>query len=112
MIGVCEGLLYAYRSGLSSTTVISAISAGAAGSWSLNNLAPRILKKDFEPGFYVEHFVKDLGIALTEANRMKLALPGLSLASSLYSAVMAQGLEKKGTQALYKALEILNNIKE
>ena len=76
MIGVCEGLLYATRAGLSPAQAIEAVGAGAAGSWNVNNLGPRIVAGNFEPGFFVEHFVKDLGIALQEARRMGLALPG------------------------------------
>ena len=111
MIGVCEGLLYAYKAGLNPEDVIAAVGAGAAGSWSINNLGPRIVKGDFAPGFYVEHFLKDLGIALSEAKRMKLSLPGLSLAHSLYLAVEAQGGAKRGTQALFLALQNLSAMK-
>lgn len=109
MIGVCEGLLYAYRAGLSPDEVIAAVGAGAAASFSINVLGPRIVKGDFAPGFYVEHFIKDLGIALAEAKRMKIALPGLSLAHQLYIALEAQGNGKSGTQALFLALERINN---
>lgn len=108
MIGVCEALLYAQRAGLDAETVLQSVRPGAAGSWSLDNLAPRILRGDLGPGFYVEHFVKDLGIALAEARRMRLALPGLALAEQLYVALMAQGGARLGTQALYKALDRLN----
>lgn len=104
MIGVCEGLLYARQAGLDPALVIEAVSSGAAGSWSVSNLAPRIISGDFEPGFYIEHFLKDMAIALDEARRMNLALPGLALAEQLYRAASAQGLSRKGTQALYKAL--------
>ncbi|RKZ65651.1 MAG: NAD(P)-dependent oxidoreductase, partial [Gammaproteobacteria bacterium] len=86
-------------------TLISAISKGAAGCWSLENLAPRINKQDFAPGFMVNHFIKDLGIALDEAQAMKLNLPGLLLAKSLYEDVRAMGFGKNGTQALLLALE-------
>jgi 3-hydroxyisobutyrate dehydrogenase len=84
MVGVCEGLLYAQRAGLDPERVLASVSGGAAGSWSLANLAPRMLAGDFAPGFYVEHFVKDMAIALREAERMKLSLPGLALAKQLY----------------------------
>lgn len=104
MIGVCEALLYAQRAGLDAERVLASVGGGAAGSWSLANLAPRVLKNDFAPGFYVDHFVKDLGLALSEAKRLKLALPGLALAEQLYIAVQAQGMGKRGTQALYLAL--------
>jgi 3-hydroxyisobutyrate dehydrogenase len=110
MIGVCEGLLYAHKAGLDPSIAIQAVSAGAAGSWSISNLGPRMIARNFEPGFYVEHFVKDLSIVLSESRRMNLSLPGLSLAYSLYMALMAQGRAKKGTQALYLALETLNGI--
>ncbi len=110
MIGVCESLLYGDKMGLDLPTVLKSIAGGAAGSWTLDNLAPRILKSDFEPGFYVEHFIKDLRIALEEADRMNLALPGLALVKQLYTALIAQGKGKKGTQALILALKQLNNI--
>src|SRR4029079_19210667 len=100
MIGVCEALLYAYQAGLDLETVLESVAPGAAGSWSLTNYAPRMVKGDFEPGFVVEHFVKDMGIALSEARRMNLALPGLALAQQLYIALMAQGKGRKGTQSL------------
>lgn len=105
MIGVCESLLYGHKAGLHLETMLSSISGGAAGCWSLNNLAPRILKRNFDPGFFVEHFIKDMGIALDEAKRMKLSLPGLALVHQLYLAVQAQGHGKCGTQALILALE-------
>lgn len=108
MVGVCEGLLYAHRTGLDPVRVIESVAVGAAGSWSISNLGPRILRRDFEPGFFVEHFLKDLGIALEEASRHRLALPGLALARQLYEAVRAQGHERLGTQALMLALEHLN----
>ena len=91
MIGVCEALLYAHRAGLDVETVLGTISGGAAGSWSLSNLAPRALRGDFAPGFKVDHFIKDLGIALAEARRMDLALPGLALAEQLYVATRGAG---------------------
>ena len=104
MIGVCEGLLYAQRAGLDPERVLASVSGGAAGSWSLANLAPRMLKGDFAPGFYVEHFVKDMSIALREAERMKLSLPGLALAKQLYERLVALGHARSGTQALVLAL--------
>ncbi len=96
MIGVCEGLLYGYKAGLDLNVVLQSVGSGAAGSWSLNNLGPRMIAGNFEPGFFVEHFLKDMGIALAEARRMKLCLPGLALAEQLYRAVAAQGYERKG----------------
>ncbi len=111
MISLCEALLYGHKAGLDPNTVLKSVSTGAAGSKSLDNLAPRILKGDFEPGFFVEHFLKDMGIALAEAEKMNLSLPGLGLAKQLYEAVRAQGYGRKGTQALYLALEALSGIK-
>jgi len=111
MIGVCEALLYGYKAGLDLKTVLQSVGAGGASSWSLNNLGPRIIDRNFEPGFFVEHFIKDMGIALDEAKRMNLSLPGLALANQLYLAVGAQGYGRKGTQALMLALEHLSNVK-
>jgi 3-hydroxyisobutyrate dehydrogenase len=111
MIGVCEGLLYAQRAGLEPERVLASVSGGAAGSWSLANLAPRMLAGDFRPGFYVEHFVKDMEIALREAERMQLALPGLSLAKQLYERLAASGHARSGTQALVLALAELSGVK-
>jgi 3-hydroxyisobutyrate dehydrogenase len=108
MVGVVESLLYARRAGLDLDAVIDIIGKGAASSWSLNQLGRRIVKGDFAPGFYIRHFVKDMGIALLEARRMKLSLPGLALANQFYTAAMAEGLETEGTQALYKVLDKLN----
>jgi 3-hydroxyisobutyrate dehydrogenase len=110
MIGVCEGLLYAYRAGLDLDTVMRSVASGAAGSWSLSNLGPRMIANNFDPGFFVEHFVKDMGIALAEASRMKLELPGLALAHQLYTEVQAQGGGKKGTHALHLAIASLSDI--
>ena len=109
MIGVVESLLYAYKAGLNQEAVIDIISTGAAGSWSLNNLGRRIIKGDFNPGFFIKHFIKDMGIALDEARRMKLALPGLALALQFYTAAAAQGWEDLGTQGLYKVFERMND---
>lgn len=111
MIGVVEGLLYAQKAGLDPLTVISAVQAGAAGSWTITNLGPKIVARDFRPGFFVEHFIKDLGICVAEAARMGLALPGLALAQQLYIATQAQGAGKQATTALTLAIEALNNIK-
>jgi 3-hydroxyisobutyrate dehydrogenase len=111
MVGVCEALLYGYKAGLDLKTVLQSVGGGAAGSWSLNNLGPRILDRNFEPGFFVQHFIKDMGIALDEARRMNLSLPGLALANQLYLAVQAQGFGRKGTHALMLALEQLSGVK-
>jgi 3-hydroxyisobutyrate dehydrogenase len=110
MIAVCEGLLYAYKAGLDLDTVMQSVASGAAGSWSLSNLGTRMIANNFDPGFFVEHFVKDMGIALAEARRMNLALPGLALAYQLYTAVIAQGGGRKGTHALMLALAKLSGI--
>lgn len=110
MIGVCEALLYAHRAGLDPARVLESVSGGAAGSWSLQNYAPRMLAGDFAPGFLVEHFIKDMEITLAEARRMNLALPGLALAHELYLALRAQGDGRCGTQALVRALARLSAI--
>jgi len=111
IVGVCEGLLYAYKAGLDCNAVIDLLGAGAASSFNLNVYGPRILKRDFEPGFFVEHFFKDLEIVLKECERLNLDLKGLKLAHSFYKAMMEEGYQKKGIQALYPALEKLNGIK-
>ena len=110
MIGVCVALLYAYRAGFELITVMQSVTRGAAGSWSLANLGPRIIANNFDPGFYVEHFIKDMGIALSEARRMNLALPGLALAHQLYIALAAQGHARAGTHALELALASLSGV--
>ncbi|MBI5520627.1 MAG: NAD(P)-dependent oxidoreductase [Desulfovibrio sp.] len=110
MIGMCESLLYATRAGLDPQGVLAAISKGAAGCWSLENLAPRILKGDFAPGFMIEHFVKDMGIALEESKRMGITLPGLALVESLYAEAAKAGHGKDGTQALFLALKKLSGL--
>lgn len=102
MIGVCEAMAYGLKAGLSMDNVLKSISSGAAGSWSLSNLAPRILAEDLEPGFFIKHIIKDMKIALEEAERMNLQLPGLTLAKEMYDTLMKQGYEEKGTQALIK----------
>ena len=111
MVAVCEGLLYGYKAGLDLETVFRSVSVGAAGSKALEVLGPRIMARNFEPGFYVEHFIKDMGIALAEAEKMNLCLPGLALAKQLYEAVRAQGYARKGTQALMLALEHISGVK-
>jgi 3-hydroxyisobutyrate dehydrogenase len=111
MIGVCEALLYGHKAGLDLKTVLQSVGGGAAASWSLNNLGPRIIDRNFEPGFFVEHFIKDMGIALDESKRMGLVMPGLALANQLYLSVKAHGYGRKGTQALMLALEQLSNVR-
>jgi 3-hydroxyisobutyrate dehydrogenase len=108
MIGVCEALMYGYKSGLDLQTVMKSVASGAAGSWSLSNLGPRMIDNNFDPGFFVEHFIKDMGIALEESRRMGLCMPGLALASQLYAAVQAQGFGRNGTHALMLALSSLS----
>ncbi|ACY15871.1 NAD(P)-dependent oxidoreductase [Haliangium ochraceum] len=110
MIGVCEALLYGYRAGLELETVMRSVASGAAGSWSLSNYGPRIINNRFEPGFFVEHFIKDMGVALSEAQRMGLSLPGLALAQQLYVALAAQGHGRDGTHSLQLALAQLSGI--
>jgi len=110
MIGVCEAMLYAYKAGLDLNRVLESVAPGAAGSWSLSNLAPRMIANNFDPGFFVEHFIKDMGIALSEANRMGIALPGMALAKQLYEALKAQGHGRDGTHALLLALASLSGI--
>ncbi len=110
MIGVCESLLYGHRAGLDLPTMLRSISGGAAACWTLDQLAPRMVRRNFDPGFYVEHFIKDMGIALQEANRLGLSMPGLALAKQLYEATQAQGHGKLGTHALLLALEQLSGI--
>ncbi|HET7628643.1 MAG TPA: NAD(P)-dependent oxidoreductase [Bacillales bacterium] len=102
MIGVAESLVYAEKAGLDPDHVLKSIAFGAAGSWSLSNLAPRMIAGDFAPGFYVKHFIKDMTIALRSAEEMGLLTPGLSLAKSLYEKLAERGDENSGTQALYK----------
>lgn len=104
MISVCEALIYGHKAGLNLETVMQSVASGAAGSWSLSNLGPRIIANNFDPGFFVEHFVKDMGIALAESRRMGLSMPGLALAEQLYQSVQAKGWRKDGTHALTKAL--------
>ena len=104
MIGVCEALVYAEKAGLDPETVLKSISTGAAGSWSLSNLAPRMLEEDFEPGFYVKHFLKDINIALTEAEAMQLSLPGLSLRMKCMRNLLKKDLAKKGHKFYIKVI--------
>ena len=109
MVGTVESLLYAEKANLDLKQVIEMISQGAAGCWSLNQLGPRMLKQDWEAGFYVKHFVKDMGIALNDAKRMGIRLQGLELAYQFYKKVCQSGYEEQGTQVLLKVLKDLNN---
>lgn len=110
MIGVCEALLYGYKAGLDLETVLKSVSTGAAGSWSLSNLAPRMMANNFDPGFFVEHFIKDMGIALAESRKMGLSMPGLALAEQLYISVQSRGYGRNGTAALLLALGEMSGI--
>ncbi len=107
MIGVCESLLYGYKAGLDLNRMLDSIRGGAAACWTLDHLAPRILQRNFAPGFFVEHFVKDMGIALEESKRIGLVLPGLTLVHQLYQTVQTHGHGRSGTHALMLALEAL-----
>jgi 3-hydroxyisobutyrate dehydrogenase len=110
MIGLCEAFLYAQRSGLDLEKVFESVASGAAGSWALSNLGPRIMKGDYAPGFFAEHLRKDIGLALEEARGMNLRLPGLELAERLYDELVAQGHAKKGTQSLILALAKMSGV--
>lgn len=110
MIGVSESLLYAAKQGMDEARVIDIIGKGAASSWLINNLGPKIAKKNYDPGFYVEHFIKDMGIALKEAEASNLSLPGLALLHQLYVSVKALGHGRSGTQALILALKNMNGM--
>ncbi|GJL63410.1 MAG: 3-hydroxyisobutyrate dehydrogenase [Nitrospirales bacterium] len=110
MIGVCESLLYGYQAGLDLNTMLSSIQGGAAACWTLDNLAPRMLNRNFDPGFYVDHFIKDMEITLEESKRMGIQLPGLSLVHQLYRAVQAHGFGQLGTHALLLGLEHLSDV--
>ena len=105
MTGICEALLYSYKAGLDPDTMIKTVCAGAASTWLMENLGPRIIDNDFKPGFFVEHFIKDLGIAIAECKRMNLDLPGLNLSMELYEKTRDLGYGKLGTQALFLALK-------
>lgn len=102
MIGTCEALAYAIKAGLDPEEVLRSISKGAAGSFSLTNLAPRMIADDMRPGFYIKHFIKDMKIAVDEAERMGLELPGLRLSLSIYEQLEEDGFGEKGTQALIR----------
>ena len=112
LIGVCEGLIYGAKAGLNLDTMLMSISKGAAGCWSLDVLAPKIVKNDWSPGFSIDNFVKDLTIALEEAEAMQLSLPGLALVKQLYISIQAMGKGALGNQTLYLALQRLANMEE
>jgi 3-hydroxyisobutyrate dehydrogenase len=104
MIGAVEAMRFAVRSGLDPRRVLESVASGAAGSWTLSNLVPRMLDGDTAPGFFIEHFVKDLGIAVGEARGLGLDLEGLELANRLYLAAKEAGRGRQGTQALFEAM--------
>lgn len=110
MIGVTEALIYSHKAGIDITEMIGLLSGGAAGSFSLNALGPKMHKRDFDPGFYAEHLTKDLSIVLDEAVKQNMSLPGTSMSHQLYKSVVANGYGRDGTQALLKVLEKLNNV--
>jgi 3-hydroxyisobutyrate dehydrogenase len=105
MIAVSESLVYAKRAGLDPDTVLKSIGGGAAASSALSNLGPKMIAGNFEPGFYVKHFIKDMRIAIESADAMNLDLPGLKLAKKLYDQLSAEGGEDNGTQAIYKLID-------
>lgn len=109
IIGVCESLYYGKRAGLDLATMLQSIRGGAAACWTLENLAPRVLQGNFDPGFFVDHFVKDMGLVLDECTRMGITLPGLQTVHQVYTRVQALGHGSKGTHALYLALEEMNH---
>ena len=109
MMGVSESLIYALKAGIDPETVLLSISSGAAGSWSLSNLAPKMISRNFEPGFYIKHFIKDMKIALEEADLMGLDLPALRLSLRLFENLAEKGYQDKGTQALIVQYEDTNN---
>ncbi|HWL25523.1 MAG TPA: NAD(P)-dependent oxidoreductase [Ureibacillus sp.] len=102
MIGVCESIAYGLKAGLDLDKVMKSISTGAAGSWSLTNLGPKMLKGNYDPGFYIKHFIKDMKIAIDEADNMGLDLPGVKLSKELYNTLLERGYGDNGTQTLIK----------
>lgn len=105
MIGVCEAIVYTKKAGLDPERVLESITTGAAGSFSLSNLAPRMIKGDYAPGFYVKHFIKDMKLALESAQDMDVLTPGLALSLELYTTLAERGDNDSGTQALIKLFE-------
>jgi len=110
MIGLSEAFVYSHKAGLDIEAMMDLLSGGAAGSFSLSKLGPRMLKRDFDPGFYVEHFCKDLGIVMDEAKDMNLSLPGAAMGAQFYRSLMAHGGGRDGTQSILKVFENLNNV--
>lgn len=110
MLGVAEAIIYAEEAGLDIDKVFNSIEHGAAGSWSLSNLGPRMVKEDYAPGFYVKHFIKDMKLAIEESEKMGLYMPGLLKAKEVYSALSESGYDDNGTQAVIQLLK--NHIKK
>lgn len=108
---VCEGLMLGAKAGLDLEKLLSVVTAGAAGSWMLSNLGPKIIKRDFEPGFKMVHQLKDLRLALAQASELNVPLPGTALVNQMFKAVEAAGLGEKGTQAAIVAVEKLAGFK-
>jgi 3-hydroxyisobutyrate dehydrogenase len=109
-LAMCEALVFATKAGVDTRRMLEAVGAGAASSWALLNLAPRVLARDFRPGFKVAHQQKDLRLALETAEQQAIPLPGTSLVHQLFAAIEAEGLGAEGTQALVKALEKLASV--
>ncbi|MBF0841408.1 MULTISPECIES: NAD(P)-dependent oxidoreductase [Mammaliicoccus] len=110
MLGVAEAIIYAEEAGLDIDKVFNSIEHGAAGSWSLSNLGPRMVKEDYAPGFYVKHFIKDMKLAIEESEKMGLYMPGLLKAKEVYDALSEAGYDDNGTQAVIQLLK--NHIKK
>jgi 3-hydroxyisobutyrate dehydrogenase len=110
ILAMCEGLMLGAKFGADMEKLVEAVSAGAAGSWMMSNLAPKIIKRDFEPGFMIKHQQKDLRLVLESAREMKVSLPGTALVNQLFQSVEGLGLGDEGTQALVKALESLSHV--
>ena len=110
ILATCEGLTLAAKSGIDMEKMFSAVRAGAAGSWMLDNLGPKILEGNMEPGFMVKHKQKDLRLVMEAARELEISLPGTALVHQLYHAVEAEELHEKGTQALIRALEKLAGV--
>ena len=110
MVGICESLTFARKSGIDLDKMLQLLQGGSAASANLKSMGPKMLQRNFEPGFYVEHFVKDLSIALEESRRMGLKVEGTEHAHELYKALSEQGYQRDGIQALLRELEALNNI--
>ena len=111
MSGICESLLYAEKAGLDHEKLIALLSKGGARSFWLENCGPKMIRRDFTPGFLVEHFVKDLGMVLEECRKMNLSVPGIALTYQLYQTIMAKNHERDGIHALMLSLEQMNGTK-